>query len=248
MFGKHNSTVLTILIITLLMGCGHAEKFSTPMRLFVGYDCSISADQNNVPQLTSALLDSFIAVVARRGGSINFLPFTSNSNRSVFRLPLMSYANKGLREKAALAEQQRMAIANFKAQLQPYVAPADGPLNNLMQETKQKKSSKRRAERTDIWGAIRRFNMVLQEPRIGPPSHDIGLLVTDGHDDAKRFPPCELQTDHIFTVGMPAEHAVQLFGTRTLAFESLTSALRLLQNLPVAAAVDSQTQQQNYPS
>ena len=230
---RNSRLLLAILLIVATAGCGEDEKEPpTPLRLFVGYDCSISADENNVPQLNPAILDSLIAIVARRGGSVNFLPFTSNSNQPVMRLQLTWFADKTLQERATLAELQRAHIRNFKALVQSSVGMETGTSSQLLQQLQTKGEEGRRAERTDIWGAIRRFNMVLQEPYIGPPTQDVGLMITDGIDDAKLFPRCELQTQHIFTVGMESKKAVEVFGTRTLAFESLASVLAILQNLP----------------
>jgi hypothetical protein len=225
--------LLAITVAAGLVSCSEEEKEApTPLRLFIGYDCSISADENNVPQLTPATLDSLINIVARRGGSVNFLPFTSNSNQPVMRLQLNWFGDKTLEERATLAELQRAHIRNFKTLVQSSVGMEAGSSSQLLRQLRNKREEGRRAERTDIWGAIRRFNMVLQEPYVGTPTQDVGLLITDGIDDAKLFPPSELQTQHIFTVGMESKKAVEVFGSGALAFESLASALAILQNLP----------------
>ena len=177
-------------------------------KICLAVDMSFSADENAVPRLEIAHIDSIISVLQKAGGgSISVLPIQENSIVPIRRLTLTPLSGT-LKQQALIIQSQRAAIEDFR------------------QEVNEILIAPRQATITDLNGALLQLNRLFNEPTLGGPQRKICVLLTDLIDDAKRHQPVPLGSDvTILLVGRHQGRDLKKLGKHVYEFEGLAAAI-----------------------
>jgi len=209
--------IVIFTVITLLFThCINNEYiYSQPIIILVVNDLSKSADQNQVPKLDEENINTLVGLLKGKGGSINYLPLTANSFIPITRLELEPYQGKSLKQRAVLSQKQKDGIESFKKEVTKSI------------------TSGRSARKTDLWGAIKRTELLFNEaPKGRQINKKILLLVSDGIDDAKKYQPTTLSNDiTVILVGNRGEQVKRKIGKKVLEFEGMNSAIKYIEYL-----------------
>jgi len=167
-----------------------------PVRVAVLVDKTASTSWTRVPVVSAEDFEQFLALLTRRGGELAVGLIRDRSNRGLLRLRILPppaapqppnpHQNPFLLAEALAAYETRSRehrdhVALWRREVERRLAVFRAQLGELLE-------TKADATRSDIWGALHRVELFLNEPHnsaSGTP-HNWILLVSDGEDNVRR--------------------------------------------------------------
>jgi hypothetical protein len=186
------------------------------LALAIIYDTSLSAVTNGVPALDTAHVTRIVRLLQKHGGAIAFgdVGVSKKNVGPLHRLRLHGLEGLRLDERARLNKENIGAIQAFR--------------HNIDTIVKQGRSAKL----SDIYGALEKVSIFLNEPAQAIIHNRIILFASDGlHDATSAKTPPDLPGDlQVFTVGTKPDLARKIFLQGPIIFGSLDAALDHLEN------------------
>lgn len=233
-------------VMAMAAGCTSAPVASVeaappqpkpPIRIGVLVDKTLSATWTRVPAVTVADFEPLIRLVGERGGEIAVGLIRDRSNRGLRRLPVSprpaapaepnSHQNPFLLAEArARHEADRRA---YEAALADWQSELDQRLAAFRKDLSELLALPADARRTDLWDAIRRAELFLNEPQSAsrPAPQNWLLLLTDGKDNVGR-PTVALRSKARLLVINGSAAVGELAELNPVAFESFSAAVAYL--------------------
>lgn len=208
-----------------------------PVRIGVMLDKTLSATWTRVPAVTVANFEPLIRLLGERGGEIAVGLIRDRSNRGLRRFPVSPrpaapaepnpHQNPYLLAEArARYEADRRA---YEAALAEWQSDLDQRLAAFSKDLRELLALPADACRTDLWDAIRRAELFLNEPQSAsrPAPQNWLLLLTDGEDNVGR-PIVALRSKARLLVINGSDAVGDLAQLRPVAFESFSAAVAYL--------------------
>jgi hypothetical protein len=174
------------------------EKVFHPIKVVLMQDQTISTTWTRTPQLAPGDLEPFRELFHRSGGEIAVGLVRERSNRSLVRKlfppPVtrpQSPTEKGdIFEDAQSAEDYQNRLKLWREECRRRHERIDQMFDEFLEEIKPLLERKADAGRTDIWGAVIRGDLFLNESdAIWPlPTHRYFILASDGQDNLSKKP------------------------------------------------------------
>ena len=207
--------ILALITATGCIGSQTAEDLPpSPLFLGVAYDVSGSVDERGLPVLTSMHLEQIISILKARGGFMAVGLIDEQAFAPLVRLEVAPVVGR-LDERAQRNIQNQKQISQFR------------------EEATKQVDRLRNAGKTDINGALARFDLFFNEPILPSHAEKILICISDGLDTGPwRKKSIQLSADvKVFTVGIEGRLAQQLFGDQALRFESIDAAIKHLKTI-----------------
>lgn len=192
---------------------------STPVVVGILYD--ISASVQCWPELDERSLREIAELVGRRGGMLAAGTISEKSFQ-----PLLKYDLKldSVKVEGTLSERARINQANIAAR-----ARFDAAVERLLAEVREAIVQPRSRKRTDLNGALERYNLLFQEPSYR--NHERVLCILSDGKDTVRGRIHIIPDAQIYAVGwQDAREAAAVFGEKFRRFESLPGLIKFLKH------------------
>jgi hypothetical protein len=229
------------------VGCGapsaavvEAAKPAEPpaaVRIATLVDKTASANWTRVPAVSLEDFEPLLALIAARGGELAVGLIRDSSNRGLLRLkippapvappPPDPHQNPFLLAEARAAYETR--LREHREQTELWRREVDQRQADFRAQLGELLAVNADATRTDIWGALRRAELFLNEPQssgLAAP-HNWILLVSDGEDNARR-PKVALRSGARLLLINSSATLGALAELKPLAFESFRAATAFL--------------------
>ena len=206
------------LAFLILSGCRQeAQRDSGQMRIWIGtaYDVSGSMLKQKSTQWVPSYLDSLLAILVNRGGTLAFGLISERSFEPLRRITLQKVEGR-LDRRATINRSNRRAIQEFKNLM-------DGQL-----------AIPRTAQFTDVKGSLDRFRLFFNEPQQRKETLKVLIFVSDGLNTVGKERQFDADlTDDVTTlcVGTHPLVAKKLFADRCIMFESIDAAIQYVKRM-----------------
>lgn len=197
--------------ILIIIGCQGPLQPAEQIAIALLNDTSVSAEENGVPTIDPDAVDRLIAILKARGGVLAFCEINAQSrNQPLLRVHLDATAGN-LQERALANQKNRRKLEQFRTGI-------------------EKSLQARKAQKSDILGALSRTAVFFAEPPIARMQRVL-ILISDGEHDAPPIAMPELPSDLVvIAIGMPTDIAEKFFGKEVNIFESVDGALAYLES------------------
>jgi hypothetical protein len=239
--------VFLVVPAVVTIGCGSASapvvgasRPSAPpaaVRIAALVDKTASTSWTRVPVVRVEDFEPLLALLARRGGELAVGLIRDESNRGLLRLkiprapaaptPPNPHQNPFLLAEARAAYE--IGLRRHHEHIEEWRREVSGRLADFRAKLGPLLEVEADATRTDIWGALRRAELFLNEPQssglVAP--HNWILLVSDGEDNARR-PKVALRSGARLLLINSSAMLGALAELKPLAFESFPAATAYL--------------------
>jgi len=206
-----------------------------PVKLGFMQDQTISANWSRTPQLTTDHFEPLRPLFHARGGELACGLIRDRSNRGLVRKcfpapiaePKPTPPKDDIFEDAQSEDEYQKKRARWQQDCKRRDEQIDQLFDQFLAEIKPLLAQKPDAGRTDVWGAIVRADLLLNESdAIWPaPTHRYLALVTDGWDNVSRNPVI-LQSGATVLLVNGSATVGSLAGLNPIRFESVQAAIQ----------------------
>lgn len=212
--------------------------FAAPVRVVVLQDKTGSANWTRTPQLTLSDFDRLIDLLKARSGEVAFGLIRDSSNRGLLRLRIDSApvapekpAQTGrVFDDARSVKAYRQANATYHRQLEQWQTATDASITLFKSSMGPLLDQPANARATDVFGAIRRGDLLLAEPQANgaPAVHAWLIAATDGDHNNGPVMMGKLRSGARLVVINSAGRIGSLKVFAPITFESISSAMRFM--------------------
>lgn len=229
-------------LFLLLAGCGTppAQGMSTPavkavpqLKIAIFDDKSGSTEHTRVQLMTVEVIEPLLGLLDRRGGELAYGIISDRSNKGLVRIvipePPVEPVEPDSRQNPFLLAEERAVyekrMAEYQEAMDRRKTVVVRQLTSFREQVGKMTSLPRNAARTDIWGAVRRLELYMNEPLTSKmPPHRYAIFATDGLDTTGAPKPrFESGTTLVVVNGSASLGAMEEL--RPLRFESLESSI-----------------------
>jgi hypothetical protein len=236
-------------VLLLLAGCGMAESSTPrpttemieakvarpqPVKICLFLDKSGSANHTRVEQIRREDLASLIELLRQSGGALAFGLIRDNSNLPLLRLsidplpiaPSLSGKKGNVFTDALDRAEHQKEMERFNAKHRQLEGETDRRVHAFMEKVEPILSQRADARRTDIWGAVRRADLFLDEDDTawGQPTKRFVVFISDGQDNVRTPAVAEMKSGPQMIVVNASGSVGSLVGFNPKRFESVGSA------------------------
>lgn len=237
--------MVVIVCALALIGCSESNPqaatpapvadVAAPVKIATFVDKTGSANQTRVEQITPEDVDPLLELILRRGGEIAIGLVVDESNRGLLRFivtepPVEPVEPDPQTNPFILAEQRnkyKKTLRAYEEDLHHRDEDSRARLAVFREELAKLLGRPANAARTDIWGAVQRAELFLDEPddqwQAGP--HKYALLATDGQDNIRK-PQVAIRSGAKILIANGSASLADLAALKPLRFESVASAIQ----------------------
>lgn len=206
-----------------------------PVKVAILQDKTGSASETRTEQVGPDDLKPLIELLRRTGGELGVGLIRDHSNRPLLRLPIpqpplrpaapAEGGNPFEYQKELAAYQQQ--LARYEEQRRQWGQEVEPEIQRFLGDLRLLLEGGADAQRTDIWGAVLRADLFLDEPdnSWGQPTHRYAIFVTDGLDNVHR-PPVSMRSNAGVIVVNGSASLGSLESLNPSRFESVKSAFQ----------------------
>jgi hypothetical protein len=194
-----------VMILATAVGCGSAPvtpvtptpaEPKAPVRIGVLVDKTLSTTWTGVPAVAAEDFEPLLRLLLERGGELAVGLIRDRSNRGLRRLPMSlpptppaepnPHQNPFLFAEAQAKYESEHR--EYEAALAAWRSEAEGRVAAFRKDLSELLAAAADAKRTDLWDAIRRAELFLNEPGTAaqPAAHKWLLVLSDGEDNMRR--------------------------------------------------------------
>jgi hypothetical protein len=222
------------LLALLLVAC---LSYAAPIRIVVLQDKTESANWTRTPQITVADLDPIFDLLKQLSGELAFGLVRDSSNRGLVRVRIGAAPLEPRKPQRAgrsfddmrSAREYREQHADWERKLVAWKTETEAKIVLFKAAVEPLIKQKADAPATDLWGAVRRADLLLAEPVAGHMTLHAWLLAsTDGGHNRGPILNGELRSGARLVIVNAADESGSLASLHPLRFESLLAAIRFL--------------------
>lgn len=216
-----------------------SSEVRAPVIIGIMQDISLSGDHNRIPFISEQQLGKLLEIIKDHSGELGFGLIADQSNRTLIRLRVDKEPVAPVRP--AKERNPFFAVQQRKA----YQRSRDSYNEKMVRWNKEFSQSNQRfidsVERlmrntkrgwTDIWGAVKRLNLFLEEDVASWDKEPLrfAVLITDGENTIRK-PKVTMTPQAKVIIVNGSASAGNLAELKPLAFENIDAAIRYIQTV-----------------
>ncbi len=233
------SAALRLLALLLILLLAALQVVAAPVKVVVIQDKTGSTNWTRTPQLTLEDFDAPISLLKRSSGELAFGLIRDSSNRGLVRLhidpapvPPAETARTGhVFVDMRAANAYRAARAQYQQQLAVWQSATEANIALFKRQIQPLLDSAPNARASDVFGAIRRADLLLSEPEAAGKerAHRWILVASDGqHNQGPAMANGLSSGARLVCVNSAGESCGSLERFKPLKMESISSGIRYL--------------------